>query len=506
MIGAGSAGAVIAARLASRGNSVLLLEAGPDYESPSVTPPELLDAYLPAIGSHDWGFCLRGPANRVIAAPRGRVIGGSSAVNTCIALRPDPEDFAKWVTLGNPGWGWSDVLPFFIGLETDHDCSSSFHGTNGPVPVRRWQQDELLPLTNAFVAACQSEGYGVVSDLNEPGATGVGIVPMNRVGRQRVSIANAYLDPVRSRSNLCIKSRVHVDRVVVKQGAVVGVEFAKGGEYLFEAGERVTLCAGAYGSPCVLIRSGIGPAELLGRLGVPIVANLHGVGRGLQDHSQCFIPVIASPGSIAPGVPCIQTLLRFTSIAGSHERNDMQLCVLNWVDLPAFAPSLSNRLGSASVFMICTLVQKPESYGEVLVSSRGLHTPPLISLDYAAASRDLARYREGLRLGWRVAHSPEMAACVSQVIGLEAETVYSDDALDDYVRRQVQTAHHPVGTCRMGPASDPMAVVDHRCRVHGVSGLRIADASVMPSIVRANTNLTCAMIGERVAAWISSDS
>jgi choline dehydrogenase len=266
----------------------------------------------------------------------------------------------------------------------------------------------------------------------------------------------------------------------------------------------VTLCAGAVGSPAILQRSGIGPAEHLRALGIPVVADLPAVGRNLRDHPTCLIALAPRPGVYDESLPVTQVLLQ-TTAPDSAEFNDMQYYLFNHVDLAGFAPQLREAVGTDHVFMISVGVERPHSRGSVLIRSRDPREQPEISFHYLEHPEDLRRMREGMRIGLRIAGTPQLALFTTGRMIPEPEVFESDEALDAFMLASADTHCHPMGTNQMGAQADPEAVVDDRCRVHGVAGLRVADASVFPGTVRVNTNLTCIMLGERVADWLLAE-
>jgi choline dehydrogenase-like flavoprotein len=503
VVGAGSSGAVLAARLSEDfGRGVLLLEAGPDYPALEQSPDDLLRTWISA-GPHDWGMVAKATADREIAYPRGKVTGGSSAVNGHIALRGTPEDFDEWAAWGNSEWSFAKVLPFYRKLENDRDFQGDFHGANGPIWIERPRPEAWQPINSAFFDACREFGYVEVADHNDPRSTGVGPWPRNRRDGIRISTAIGYLNPARHRVNLTIRPFCNIHRVVVEGGRATGVEVECGGMLQTIRARRVTLSAGAINSPAILMRSGIGPRAELEALGIKSVIDLPGVGRNLLDH--LLVPVVANP---MPGVPHDPRVtnpigIRYTA-SGSGEFNDMQMYILNFFDKALWVGSeLDVPVPSVAVV---PGMQRPRARGRVSLRSADPNVPAVIDLNYLGDPEDLRRMVEGVRIAWRLMNSASFKPYVKDFVSITPAIVASDSATADFVRNNCGTIYHPTSTAKMGPKSDPEAVVDQYFRVRGVESLRVVDASVMPNIVRANTNLTCIMMGERAADWMRAEN
>jgi choline dehydrogenase len=503
VVGGGSAGAVLAARLSEApARRVMLAEAGPDYARLESTPPDLQDGWHMSLRAHDWGLTAEAAHGRVIPYPRGRVVGGSSAVNATIALRGVPADYDEWAELGNDEWSWAKVLPSFRRLEDDPEGPSELHGRGGPVTICRWRPDELIPTQRAFFEVCRRLGFLEVTDHNRPEAAGVGSFPQNRRGRLRLSTAIAYLLPARHRPNLTIRPHCLVNRVLLAGDRAVGVEIGTGGEAEQVRGQRITLAAGAIGSPAILLRSGIGPKAALAGLGIEPVADLAGVGAGLADHPVTRLLLVPEPGSCDPDTPLAQVVVRYTA-PGSGEFNDMQQVMFSHVDVAGIGGRQAVAVvGTPLAIGLPVALERPHTRGRLMLASADPRDQPRLQLNFADDPEDLRRLVAGVRLAWQIAHQPEITRHTHHVALLSEDTMSSDDALASYVRATVSTQFHPCGTARMGPADDPMAVVDQYGRVRAIRNLHVVDASVMPAIPRANINLTCIMIGEHVATWM----
>jgi choline dehydrogenase len=468
VVGAGAAGCAVAARLSEdERRRVLLLEAGPDYDE---LPPDVRSSWVPT-RAHDWGFVAEPDAlGRRITLPRGKLVGGCSATNACIALRGSPADYDGW---GIDGWRFIDVLPFFRQLETDADFDDEWHGREGPLPVGRYGEDELTAVQRAALEAALAAGHPPAGDHNRPGVVGMGAAPMNQRDGARISAALAYVAPARTRPNLTIQADGLVDRVLVGRGVVLA-----NGETI--DADEVVLTAGAYGSPAILMRSGIGPADELKLHGIDCIANLPAVGGNLVDH-----PIVsfafATTGERA--APRFQTILTWHSeTADPAGAPDLQL-------IPVSAFEIEPEVWQ---FTLIASVLKPRSRGHVGLSSRDPRDPPRITTGHLTHPEDVARMAEALRELRRIALTEPLASLTA---GRELDPP-DDFDLDQTARARVETYHHPVGTCALG------TVVDVDGRVHGVKGIRLADASVMPDIPSANTHLPTLMVAEKVASLL----
>ncbi|HEX6520527.1 MAG TPA: GMC family oxidoreductase N-terminal domain-containing protein [Streptosporangiaceae bacterium] len=507
IVGGGSAGAVLAARLSQDpARRVLLLEAGPYYPSLESTPEDLRNGWRMSLQAHDWGLTAEAVPGRTIPYPRARVVGGSSAVNATIALRGGPADYDEWAALGNDEWSWAKVLPYFRCMEDDPEGDVELHGRGGPITIRRWRADEYIPTQRAFFEACRRLGFPEVADHNHPQATGVGSFPQSRQDQLRLSVAIAYLLPAHDRPSLIIRPDCLVNRVLIEEQRAIGVEVQSGEESERVYGRRITLAAGAIGSPTILLRSGIGPKTVLASLGIEPVADLPGVGAGLSDHPVTRVLLVPKPGSCDPESPLAQVVLRYTAPA-SDEFNDMQQVMFSHVDVARMSGrQAAAAVGTPLAIGLPVALERPRTRGRLLLASSDPRIQPRIQLNFADDPEDLRRLVAGVRLAWEIAHQPEIAHHVHRVALLPEETMSSDDALAAYVRATVSTQFHPCGTARMGPPNDPMAVVDQHCRLRAVQNLRVVDASIMPTIPRANINLTCIMIGEHVSDWMRDET
>ncbi|HXM71740.1 MAG TPA: GMC family oxidoreductase N-terminal domain-containing protein [Candidatus Dormibacteraeota bacterium] len=483
VIGSGSGGGVVASRLTEDpAVQVLLIEAGPD---PKDDVPDSIRYVLQGSGVDDYDWNYFDPQTRG-GVPRGRVLGGSSCVNASFALRGQPQDYDAWAARGLPAWSWEQCLPYFNRVETDREFGGRpYHGRSGPIHVEREPLDELQQLVRA---ASLELGHPDLDDLNRPGAIGVGPMPRNLKDRQRQSTLLTYIAVARSRPNLTIQADALVDSLVITGGRAAGIRLA-GGEVI--EGNRVVLAAGAYNSPQILHRTGVGPRDVLSRIGVDTVLHLPGVGEHLLDHVSTLI--IAEAGRAAPaGFVPIGPGLKFRTSPGLTVED---------VKFTFMSGELFSLPGLNGFYIE---VSNCESEGVVRAASRDPRVQPSIDHRYFSNGKDLDRMVGAAKVALEVARVVGDSTKF-EVLLPDPESARDEEALRGHFLEFHATDYHPSGTLRMGPEGDEMAVVDERCRLRGIENLYVADASVMPTIPRANINLPTMMIGERVAEFVHAD-
>lgn len=526
VVGAGSAGCVVAARLSEdRRYRVLLLEAGGTDSNPWIHVPM---GYPKVYANPRFNWMHEsepepGLAGRRIFQPRGMVLGGTSAINAMVYMRGHPADYDGWSAGGCIGWGWDGVLPYFKKAENQENGANAFHGTGGPLRVSN--QPVRLEIAEQWIRAALEAGLPANDDFNDGLQDGAGHFQCTMNRRRRVSTATAYLKPARNRPNLTIETKARVARILIEQGKAAGVAYVRNGvPRTARACGEVIVCGGVFNSPKLLQLSGLGPADLLCNLGIPLIRDLPGVGANLQDHFsvrcnyRCTKPITLNDigNSFWRRVVAGAQYLLFRNgplastgiVAGGYVRSDPARDRPD-IQLTCCAFSYSGRDSKGAIphpfsgFSVVAVQILPTSRGQLRIQSSDPMAPPAFVSNFLGTEEDVRSTTAGVRWARRIAQQPALAPYVAEEI-FPGPTVSTDAEIENAIRQQGGSGQHAVGTCRMG--TDAHAVVDPRLRVHGVRQLRVIDASVMPSVTAGNTNAPTIMIAEKGAAMILEDA
>ena len=522
VIGAGSAGSVLAARLSEDpGARVLLLEAGGRNGSLLVKMPAGVGSLIKAKSKHNWGFWTEPEPHmdgRRLWQPRGKGLGGSSAINGMVYIRGHPRDYDQWRQMGLDGWSYAETLPYFKRAENFVDGPSAFHGAGGPLTVTWGERAEDHPLYRASIEAGRQAGHRLTDDFNGFDQEGFGRYQLTIADGQRWSAARGYLAPIAKRANLTIVTGARTHRVVIENGRATGVDYSLGeGKPVQRATAKreVIVCAGAFQSPQILQLSGIGDPEMLAAHGIAPVLERAGVGANLQDHLDvalnwtCTQPItiyndIKGLGQLKAGLQYMLTG------KGTGRQNGLETGAflksrpdLDRPDLQVhFVLAIMQDHAKVAVkkdgftMHVCQL--RPESRGRVSLASADPYADPAIVMNFLSTEEDRRAVREGVRILRDVVAQAAFDAYRGDEI-MPGPAVTDDAAIDAFIREKGETIYHPVGTCRMGRTDDPLAVVDKDCRVIGIEGLRVVDASVIPALIGGNTNAPTIMIAEKIA-------
>jgi choline dehydrogenase len=523
VVGAGSAGCVLANRLSSDGrHKVLLLEAGPKDTNIWIHVP-LGYGKLFKEKTVNWMYQTEpepGLDGRSVFQPRGKVLGGSSSINGLLYVRGQHEDYDRWRQRGNVGWGYDDVLPYFKRAENQSRGGDDYHGVGGPLPVSDWRHED--PLSEAFVKAAVETGLPFNGDFNGATQEGAGFFQTTTRRGRRASSAVSYLRPALGRSNLHVETDALAQRILFEGRRASGVTFSQRGRLrTARARKEILVCSGAYNSPQLLQLSGVGPAELLQQHGIDVVLDAPGVGSDLQDHLQVRIVMRCSQRITLNDIvnhPVRKMLAgaRYAAFrngpltiaagtAGAFFKTDPRLASpdIQIHFIPFSTDKMGEKLHTFSGFTASVCQLRPESRGSLRIRSVDPAVPPEIRINYLASETDRRANVDGLRILRKILAAPALKPYVSDE-AYPGSKILSDDDILAYCRQTGSTIYHPTSTCRMG--TDALAVVDQRLRVRGIDGLRVVDASIMPDLVSGNTNAPVIMIAEKASDMILQDA
>ncbi len=519
IVGAGSAGSALADRLSADGkHTVLVLEFGGSDRSIFIQMPAALSIPL-NMKAYNWGYWSEPEPqldNRRISCPRGKALGGSSSINGLVYVRGHALDFDRWEAEGARGWSYAKVLPYFRRAETFRGRASEYRGADGPLVTTPGVRKN--PLFDAFIEAGRQAGYPVSEDLNGARGEGFGGFDMTVKDGVRWSAANAYLRPAMKRKNVTVETHALVTKILFEGRRAVGVAYEKGGRSQTARAREVILSGGAINSPQLLKLSGVGPAQELQALGIPVVHDLPGVGENLQDHLEYYFQVASKQpitlyrhtGLIGRGLVGLQWLLRGTGLGASNQfeagafirsRAGVAHPDIQYHFLPLAVTYDGHSLASEHGFQAHVGTLRSKARGHVRLRSADPREAPKIQFNYMSHPDDWTEMRASVRLTREIFRQPAFAPHVGREIQ-PGEAAESDSAIDDFLRKHLESAYHPCGACKMGSSDDPLAVVDPQTRVIGLEGLRVVDSSIMPSIPSGNLNAPTIMMAEKAADMI----
>ena len=519
IVGSGSAGSVMAYRLAEAGRSVLVLEYGGTDVGPLIQMPSAL-AIPMNMKRYNWGFETEPEPHlggRRLATPRGKVVGGSSSINGMVYVRGHAKDFDTWEDMGAKGWAYKNVVPYFKRMESSHGGEEGWRGVDGPMHVKRG--NKLNPLYQAFIEAGAEAGYPVTQDYNGHQQEGFGSMEMTVHNGFRWSAANAYLRPARKTRRVKLVTHAFVQKILLEGKKAVGVEYRRG-DTIYQARARldVIIAASSINSPKLLQLSGIGPAQVLKAAGIPVVHDLQGVGENLHDHLEvyfqvkCKLPItlnsklgLVSKGMIGAEWALLKSGLgstnHFESCGFIRSRAGIEYPDIQYHFLPAAVRYDGKMAFNGHGFQAHVGPMRSKSRGSVRVKSSAAEENPKIVFNYMSHPDDWTEFRACIRLTREIFAQRALEPFRAEEIQ-PGSSVESDDDIDAFIRNHAESAYHPTGTCKMGAADDPLAVVDPECRVIGIENLRVADSSIMPLVTNGNLNAPTLMIGEKASDHI----